>query len=51
MKKEEEEADGAEGAEVDEFTNGLSPGAPQTTNKPYGLLFSGINIRPNIYNI
>lgn len=40
-----------EGAEVDEFTIGLSPGALPTTSKPYGLLFSGINIRYKIYNI
>lgn len=31
---------GPEGEEVDEFTTGLSPGVPATTNKPYGLLFS-----------
>ena len=32
---------GPEGAEVDEFTTGLSPGVPAPTNKPYGGLFSG----------
>lgn len=40
---------GAEGAEVDEFTTGLSPGVPAPTNKPYGLLFSGILIFHEIF--
>lgn len=35
---------GPEGAEVDEFTTGLSPGVPAPANKPYGLRFSAILI-------
>lgn len=40
---------GPEGAEVDEFTTGLRPGVPALTNKPYGLLVSGILIFNKIF--